>query len=476
MNQLNAENPNYRLCVQCKKPDESRYCRSCLSKNNEQKHGRCIFCKQIKTGKDWCQPCNSKIFQENFDNWTSGNDEIDNFIQNTQLSAKNHHQILEWIPYNRFGKPNYIAEGGFGKVYRASWKDGHITHWDTSCRKWGRVNSGSLVALKSLNNSQNVTLKFINEITLHLKVHEYCMSDTIIRCYGITQDPNTKNYIMVMYYAERGNLQNSLNKEKKKQHKKQKSYKFSNLDLNIRIWKHKINILKYIAAGLRKIHGKELIHRDLHIGNIVCNRTSPRITDLGLCKPANYNEGNNMMYGVLPYLAPEILRGQDYTKASDIYSFGIIMYVIISELPPYYKVAHDEFLALEICKGLRPEFNIKVPKLILHIIKSCLDADPSNRPDAKYLSRIFYDWLIDFDKDAISYSESINKTELIKQIEEAEQINNNSSTNSSPLTIHPEAIYKSRPFNYKNLTEPKNSDGYYEIYDNISTMKYSGNN
>ncbi|CAB4416052.1 unnamed protein product [Rhizophagus irregularis] len=136
---------------------------------------------------------------------------------------------------------------------------------------------------------------------------------------------------------------------------------------------------------------------------------------------------------------PEILRGQDYTKASDIYSFGIIMYVIISELPPYYNVAHDEFLALEICKGLRPEFNIKVPKLILHIIKICLDADPSNRPDAKYLSRIFM-------------------TELIKQIEEAEQINNNSSTNSSPLTIHPEAIYKSRPFNYKNLTEPKNSD------------------
>jgi serine/threonine protein kinase len=281
---------------------------------------------------------------------------------------------------------------------------------------------------------------------------------------------------MVMYYAERGNLQNSLNKEKKKQHKNQKSYKFSNLDLNIRIWKHKINVLRYISAGLRKIHGKKLIHRDLHIGNIVCNNDSPRITDLGLCKPANYNGEDNMMYGVLPYLAPEILRGQDYTKASDIYSFGIIMYVIISELPPYYNVAHDEFLALEICKGLRPEFNIKVPKLILHIIKSCLDADPSNRPDAKYLSRIFYDWLIDFDKDAKSYSESINKTELIKQIEEAEQINNNSSTNSSPLTIHPEAIYKSRPFNYKNLTEPKNSDGYYEIYDNISTMKYSGNN
>uniref|UniRef100_U9TVY1 Protein kinase domain-containing protein n=2 Tax=Rhizophagus irregularis TaxID=588596 RepID=U9TVY1_RHIID len=185
-----------------------------------------------------------------------------------------------------------------------------------------------------------------------------------------------------------------------------------------------------------------------------------------------------MRYGVLPYLAPEILRGQDYTKASDIYSFGIIMYVVISGLPPYYNVAHDELLALDICKGLRPEFNIKVPKLILHIIKSCLDANPSNRPYAKSLSRTFNEFLNDFNKDTKSYSESINKTKLIKQIEEAGQINNNSSTNSSPLTnkIHPEAIYKSRPFNYKNLTEPKNSDGYYEIYDNISTIKCSGNN
>jgi serine/threonine protein kinase len=94
--------------------------------------------------------------------------------------------------------------------------------------------------------------------------------------------------------------------------------------------------LEYIASGLRRIHIKELVYRDLHVGNIVCNKSSPLITDMGLCKPANYNElenAENNMYGVLSYLAPEILRGQNYTKSSDVYSFGIIMYEFISESP-----------------------------------------------------------------------------------------------------------------------------------------------
>src|SRR3954453_7386626 len=106
---------------------------------------------------------------------------------------------------------------------------------------------------------------------------------------------------------------------------------------------------------------------------------------MGLCKPADYNALEtikNHTYGVLPYIAPEILRGQNYTKASDIYSFGIIMYEVISGLPPYQDVCHDRNLAIRICQGLRPRFNIKVPHFIVHLIKKCLDANPLNRPTA----------------------------------------------------------------------------------------------
>src|SRR5947207_3611057 len=72
--------------------------------------------------------CNAIHFQRNFDNWTSGNNEIDEFIQDTQLSAHNNAgEALEWISYNRFYDIKYIAKG---IVYRANWIDGYIEKWD----------------------------------------------------------------------------------------------------------------------------------------------------------------------------------------------------------------------------------------------------------------------------------------------------------------------------------------------------------
>ncbi|GBB93424.1 hypothetical protein RclHR1_02170005 [Rhizophagus clarus] len=194
-----------------------------------------------------------------------------------------------------------------------------------------------------------------------------------------------------------------------------------------------------------------------------------KITDMGLCKPADYCESestNSSIYGVLSYVAPEVLRGQEYTKAVDIYSYGIIMYEIISGLPPYYNVSHDENLAIKICQGLRPKFDIKVPELIVHLIKRCLDAIPSNRPTAEEIEEILRSWRDDRVKA------------LRKQIKEAEEMNKKLPTCSIPSvnlgisceTNH-EAIYTSRLLNFKNLPEPKNSHDYYKRNDNIISLE-----
>jgi hypothetical protein len=76
--------------------------------------------------------CNSIHFQQNFGNWTSSNDDIDKFIQDTQLSDHNttcniFEEVLEWIHYSRFYNIKYIAEK---KVYQANWIDGYIDEWD----------------------------------------------------------------------------------------------------------------------------------------------------------------------------------------------------------------------------------------------------------------------------------------------------------------------------------------------------------
>ena len=264
-------------------------------------------------------------------------------------------------------------------------------------------------------------------------------TDSIIRCYGITKDPETNNFMIVMQYAENGSLRQSLSKN------------FNSMES----W-NKFYILYYISDGLKDIHKKGLIHQDFHSGNILnmgwglANQCY--ITDLGLCKPADEKTDKNV-YGVLPYVAPEVLRGKEYTQASDIYGFGIIIYEVVNGLPPYHDMAHDEFLAVKICQGLRPKFIIKVPQLLEDIAKQCVDADPLKRPTA-------FDLYFKFKE-----CNSNENSEIHKQIKEADEFNimhptltNLSNDSELTYTTHPQAIYTSRLLNFKNLPEPKNAD------------------
>jgi serine/threonine protein kinase len=260
---------------------------------------------------------------------------------------------------------------------------------------------------------------------------------------------------MVLNYAKDGSLRNYLDKN------------YNRLDLY-----SKIGYLQDITLGLISIHKKELIHRDLHIGNILKLSYNNVITDMGLCKPANYNaseNAKNKIYGILPYIAPEILRGQNYTKAADIYSFGIVMYEIISGLPPYHDLSHDESLAIKICLGLRPRFNIKVPQLIVHLIKKCLDANPLKRPTAEEIE----DTLHSLQCESAELQAQIKEDKIINKLSNSQILSTNLGMS---YNTHPEAIYKSGLLNFNNLPEPRNSDDYYKQNDNIISEEFSGIN
>lgn len=143
-------------------------------------------------------------------------------------------------------------------------------------------------------------------------------------------------------------------------------------ELNFR---DKVEQLAQIAATLSEIHSQNLVHKDFHPGNILVRKDEsndfvPFITDLGLSRPANETD-QGKIYGVLPYVAPEVLRGHSYTRASDIYSFGMVMYEMITGLSPFRGESYDAPLALKICQGLRPKFQIKVPKLLEDLINQC---------------------------------------------------------------------------------------------------------
>ncbi len=158
-------------------------------------------------------------------------------------------------------------------------------------------------------------------------------------------------------------------------------------------WLSKLDILINICNGLKNIHQKQIIHRDLHTGNILFlielldeyyNGNICYISDMGLCKEVSNIDNavdETKIYGVMLYVAPEVLRGKPHTQAADIYSFGMIMYFAATGRQPFANCAHDEFLALDICKGTRPEINkLEVPKCYVNLMKKCWYPNPENRP------------------------------------------------------------------------------------------------
>ena len=223
---------------------------------------------------------------------------------------------------------------------------------------------------------------------------------------------------MVMEYAEEGSLRNLLN----------------NNFINI-TWEDKILNLFFIAFEFAMIHKAGLMYKDFHSGNLVNNSKSySQITDFGLCKPITENDPENV-YGVIPYIAPEVLNSKKYTDKSDIYSFGMIMLEIFTSYPPYYNIPHDKDLVLKILGGYKPEIRCEIPQLLKDIMEKCWEIEPQDRPTAKELQ-------VQFENLSRDYYDGHN-SEIRKQVKAVEKLNMNFKQ-YDPSEMHPEAIYTSR--------------------------------
>ncbi|RHZ83286.1 hypothetical protein Glove_97g82 [Diversispora epigaea] len=420
----------------------------------------CPECNQ-KYNYIWCKPCNSTRFKNDFDKWTSGNDTIDKFIQDTQLNA-DYYELIEWIPYDRFKDIKQIAKGGFGTIYYAKWVDGWIQCWDIENQQWEREGQFEVAFKKfdSIVDIKNTNEKFLNEMAIHMRTND---GSTSVRIYGITKDPETPEYMMVLQYFKGGSLRNYLNNN------------FSGIS-----WRRKLYYIKILAYKFSEIHKLDIVHRDFHPGNILKYNSSSHsigITDFGLSKLItenikNPNPQKNIISGVLPYIAPEVLGGEEYAKAADVYSFAFVAYEIITGIPPYHDVSHDKYLAFKICKGLRPKIPSHTPKLITQIIMRCWDARTTHRPTFKELRE-------ELDKYYSNYKN--DSGEITIQIKKAENFSKNQTTTDTTTTTpanyktHPQAIYVSRLLDFSNLPKPKNEENFEKKLEELTKSFYKIN-
>ncbi|RHZ85430.1 hypothetical protein Glove_66g84 [Diversispora epigaea] len=355
--------------------------------------------------------------------------------------------------YKKLIHPPENGRGGFATIHYARWIDGPIEEWDIENQQWKRYNNREVV-LKKFDNFVNFN-DVLNEIEIHSKSNKLINKYASIRFYGITQDPETHSHMMVLDYAKDGNLREYL------------KINFNNIN-----WEQKLYNLYLLSYDLMNIHRLDIVHQDFHPGNILSSdfENIMLISDFGLGKLIGANPNNpekKNIFGVLPYIAPEVLSGgEEYTKAADVYSYGIIAYELVTGFPPYPDVPHDNDLAMKICNGLRPKITFHTQKFITRIIMRCWDARVTHRPTFKELYRELNKYYYNY-RDYLK--EGKNKgSEIVIQIKKAEEFSTNqestntTTTTTTPLNYqtHPQAIYTSRLLHFSNLPKPKNEENF----------------
>ncbi|CAG8817194.1 3837_t:CDS:1, partial [Cetraspora pellucida] len=190
---------------------------------------------------------------------------------------------------------------------------------------------------------------------------------------------------------------------------------------------------------------------DLHSGNILQDLLhNAYITDLGLSTSSDIKQ-DGKIHGVMPYVAPEVLIGQQFTQAADIYSFGVIMTEISSGKKAFDSVPFDTKLAIQIRKGNRPEFGKGTPKCYVKLAKRCMDFDPNRRPTATIISSRIVGWLDDMEQeDEMDHKDEMeqkNDNDVKKQFLEADKLIPKIETPTYPSHIYTSKLIDTEEIN-----------------------------
>lgn len=166
-------------------------------------------------------------------------------------------------------------------------------------------------------------------------------------------------------------------------------------------WQTAVRIMSQVAEALRFAHENSTVHRDLSPQNIlVADDGKVKIIDFGLATSQNPTEdtitATGAIVGTVHYLSPEQAAGQKAQLQSDVYSFGCILFEILSGLPPYsadtaigvmFKHGQEEVPRLNKVAGV-PD---RVTVILDNLINWCTQRSWQQRPSSAQLASILTD-------------------------------------------------------------------------------------
>ncbi len=208
---------------------------------------------------------------------------------------------LPTIPSDDFTKERELGQGGFGKVYFGKWQ---IT---------------TPVAVKELL-VQSMTNDFLKIFRSEAELMAGCQHPNIVRLFGLCLEEG--KFALIMEYLEEGSLYGIL----------------KNKDISLE-WTRRFTIAAGIGKGLLYLHSQKVIHCDLKSHNILLAKDIAKISDFGLAKirsETSTQMTTNQLAGSPCWMAPEhFTQNAPASFATDIYSFGMILWEIAARRAPY---------------------------------------------------------------------------------------------------------------------------------------------
>jgi serine/threonine protein kinase len=267
---------------------------------------------------------------------------------------------MEWVKTLRKGAHSFpiqefynvgkqIGKGRFSVVHSA-------TH----------IRTGKLYAIKVIDKSKiAVDAREKEALRTEIAILKLVRHPTIIHMHEIFEAPS-KLYI-VMTLLRGGDLFDRIIARKR----------FPERTCMIILWR--------LLSAVKYLHDRGIVHRDLKPENILCgdekDDTRVLIADFGLSKFASPEEVMNLPCGTLAYVAPEVLKLQGYSKAVDLWSLGVILYLLLRGGLPFDGKSKNEIIerTLHAKLSFRHEVWKGVSKHAIDLITRLLDKSPATR-------------------------------------------------------------------------------------------------
>lgn len=142
-------------------------------------------------------------------------------------------------------------------------------------------------------------------------------------------------------------------------------------------------IISDVLYGLEYLHKNKILHRDIKPSNIIIQTdSSTKLLDFG--QAINQNKPNDAKcFGYAPYIAPEVINGNNYSELSDIYAVGLTMYRCINNIQYWEEFVGHPTSMIEWSTRIQEKvinyYQPYVPSILKRIIKKCCDKDQSKR-------------------------------------------------------------------------------------------------